>query len=67
MKNAKSTSSARGPAALIAAVAVAAGAGLAWWWLRGNRTRRGVDEALRSKTQTTGASEKPVKRARKAA
>jgi hypothetical protein len=64
MKKMKLPSSARGPAAVIAAVAIAAGAGIAWWWLRGNRTRRGVDEALRSEAET---SEKPIKRARKAA
>ncbi len=65
MKNAKTAPSvARNPAALIAAVVVAAGAGLAWWWLRGNRTRRGVDEALRSESAVPA---KPAKRARKAA
>ena len=64
MKNAKTASSARSPAALIAAVAVAGGAGLAWWWLRGDRTRRGVDETLRSEPEASG---KPVKRTRKAA
>lgn len=65
MKNAKTAPSvARNPAALIAAVVVAAGAGLAWWWLRGNRTRRGVDEALRSESAVPA---KPTKRARKAA
>ena len=67
MKKAKlptAIASTRGPVAVIAAVAVAAGAGIAWWWLRGNRTRRGVDETLRSETETPA---KPVKRARKAA
>ena len=65
MKKMKLPSSARGPAAVIAAVAVAAGAGITWWWLRGNRTRRGLDEAIRSETDEPA---KPAKRsARKAA
>ena len=64
MKNVKLPSSARGPAAVIAALAVAAGAGIAWWWLRGDRTRRGLDETLRSETET---SDKPARRTRKAA
>jgi hypothetical protein len=64
MKKVKLPSSARGPAAVVAALAVAAGAGIAWWWLRGDRTRRSVDETLRNEAEP---SEKPAKRARKAA
>lgn len=64
MKKMKLPGAARGPVATMAAVAIAAGAGIAWWWLRGNRTRRGLDEALRGEAET---ATKPVKRARKAA
>ena len=38
----------RNPGVTIAAVAIAAGAGIAWWLLRRNKQRRGLDEEMRT-------------------
>jgi hypothetical protein len=38
----------RHPGATAASIAIAAGAGIAWWLLRRNKQRRGLDEDMRT-------------------